>query len=54
MAKVRHKTVLRFFRIYALAKERNRRLTYKEVMQELHCSRSCAYNYLSEINILLA
>lgn len=52
--KIRIKTLVKFLRIYALARDRKRPLTYREVMQELNCSSSNAYNYLNALHRLLA
>jgi hypothetical protein len=43
--RIRIKTLVKFLRLCSLAKERNRLLTIDEIIQELHCCRSHAYNY---------
>ena len=43
--KVRIKTLVKFISLCALANERNRMLTIDEIIQEIHCCRSHAYNY---------
>lgn len=43
--KIRIKTLVKFLRLHVLAQERNRMLTVDEVIQEIHCCRSNAYNY---------
>lgn len=51
---IRIKTLAKLLRLYNLTRDRNRRLTYKEVMQEIGCCSSNAYNYLYTIDRLLA
>jgi hypothetical protein len=42
---VRIKTLNKFLRLCALSVDRNRILTIDEIVQEIHCCRSNAYNY---------
>jgi hypothetical protein len=51
---IRTKTLVKLLRLYNLTRDRNRRLTYREVMLEIGCCRSNAYNYLYTIDRLLA
>jgi hypothetical protein len=52
--KIRIKTLVKFFALYNLARDRNRRLTYREVMQEIHCCKSNAYNYINALDLLFS
>jgi hypothetical protein len=52
--KIRIGTLVKFLQLYTLSRDRNRRLTYREVMQEIGCCRSHAYNYLNAPDVLLA
>lgn len=52
--RIRIRALSRLLRLYNLTRDRNRRLTYREVMQEIGCCRSNAYNYLYTIDKLLA
>ena len=51
--KIRIKTLVKLVGLYNLARTRNRRLTYKEIMQEIGCCRSNSYNYLYTLDDLL-
>jgi hypothetical protein len=51
---IRTKTLVKLLKLYNLTRDRNRRLTYREVMQEIDCCKSNAYNYLYTIDKLLA
>ena len=43
--KIRIKTLVKFLKLYVLAQEKNRMLTVDEIIQEIKCCRSNAYNY---------
>jgi len=51
--KIRIKTLVKFLKLSTLAKERNRLLTIDEIIQEIHCCRSHAYNYRRALEKLL-
>ena len=50
---VRIKSVAKFLRLYALSRERNRMLVIDEIIQEIHCCRSHAYNYRTALKQIL-
>ena len=50
--KIRVKTLQKFLMLCDIAEERNRMLYVDEVIQEIHCCRSHAYNYLKALKIL--
>jgi hypothetical protein len=52
--KIRIKTIVKFLRLCFLAIERNRLLTIDEVIQEIYCCRSNAYNYRKALEILFS
>jgi hypothetical protein len=52
MKELRHITVAKYLVVCSLAKELNRRPKASEVMQRLHCSRKCAYNYLDTFDYI--
>jgi hypothetical protein len=52
MAKSRHKTVVRFVIVYMLWRDLNRKPRPEEIMEKLHCSMSCAYNYLNTVEYI--
>ena len=50
--KIRINTLVKFLRLCTLTKNRNRLLTVDEVIQEIHCCRSNAYNYRRALRVL--
>lgn len=50
---IRIKTLNKFLKLHSLAIERNRMLTIDEIIQEIHCCRSHAYNYRRALEKLL-
>lgn len=51
--RIRIKSLVKFLRLSALARERNRMLTIDEITQEIHCCRSHAYNYRRALRQML-
>ncbi|MCJ7631963.1 hypothetical protein MUP77_06160 [Candidatus Bathyarchaeota archaeon] len=52
--RIRIRTLSKLLGLYNLTRDRKRRLTYREVMQEIGCCRSNSYNYLYAIDKLVA
>ena len=52
--KIRVKTLLKFLAVFNSARDRNRILTVEEIMEEIHCCKSHAYNYLKALDKLLS
>jgi hypothetical protein len=50
--KIRIKTLVKLLWLYTVAIDGNRLLTIDEIIQELHCCRSNAYNYHKALEIL--
>jgi hypothetical protein len=50
--KIRIKTLVKLLCLYSLAIDRNRLLTIDEIIQEIQCCRSNAYNYRKALEIL--
>jgi hypothetical protein len=50
--KIRIKTLVKFLGLCDLTIERNRILGVDEVIQEIHCCRSNAYNYYRALKVL--
>ena len=52
--KIRIKTLNKFLDLFNLARDKNRILTVEEIMEEIDCCRSHAYNYLKALDKLLS
>ena len=52
--KIRVKTLLKFLAVFNSARDKNRILTVEEIMEEIHCCKNHAYNYLRALKRLLA
>ena len=52
--KIRVKTLLKFLTVFNSARDKNRILTVEEIMEEIHCCKSNAYNYLRALDKLLS
>ena len=52
--KIRVKTLLKFLAVFNSSRDKNRILTVEEIMEEIHCCKSNAYNYLRALKKLLS
>lgn len=52
--KIRIKTLVKFLRLCTIARDRNRPLVVQEVMLELNCCKSNAYNYVRALDKLFS
>lgn len=52
--KIRVKSLLKFLALFNLARDRNRLLTVEEIVEEIHCCKGHAYNYLRVLRKLLS
>jgi len=52
--KVRIKTLNKLLVLYNLRRDRNRPLTVQEIVEEIHCCKGHAYNYLRALEKLFS
>ena len=52
--KIRIKTLVKFLSLVNLSRDRNRLLTVEEIVEEIHCCKGHAYNYLRALDKLLS
>ena len=52
--KIRIKTLVKFLSLVNLSRDRNRLLTVEEIMEEIHCCKGHAYNYLRALKKFLS
>jgi len=51
--RIRIKTLKKFLALYNLARDKGRSLTAQEIVEEINCCKSHAYNYLRALDKLL-
>jgi len=52
--KIRVKTLVKFLSLFNLARDKGEALTVQEIMEEIHCCKGHAYNYLRALKKLFS